>query len=1100
MKAIRCFSCCLLLLFLAFILLASTGSAQPITGLAVSKNTANTTDNVNGGSGNASRGQVLTTVAVESSSATSFTTRYASTLDTDTGNQDRTEILDADYTISFDVTTPGAYFLTVESSLEGAFTLVEESSGKPGLAEASMSAIAGVQTGGTVAGGSLNVDSPGSLSGTLGGNSPFSKSSSGQIDGVSNGSPSAHTLTFTWQSSCRSKGVSGASGDECAVRLGLPNSTDEFSSFTAGNYPGVGGRVADDDGHFVTVTVHACGDGVIDEGNPGEQCDDGLLNGTTASCCAADCSFKPSGALCPVDGNECTDDVCDGEGTCVHLNNSAPCTDGVFCNGFDTCGGGSCSVHSGDPCIAGSECSDTCNEDADNCDDPMGTACSDDGNVCTNNVCNGEGDCGVNNTAPCDDGNFCNGPDYCDFGSCSRHDGDPCNGGGECNDYCNEEAETCHSPLGTVCSDDENVCTDDECDGSGACVHPDNSDPCNDGVFCNGSDSCEAGACSVHTGDPCAEGGECNSTCNEESGDCFDPAGVTCADDGNVCTDDECDGEGSCAHPNNSDPCDDGLFCTENESCDGGSCGGGTAIDCSAFVNECNDGVCNEAIDECESIPNSGQNGASCDEDGCNTDGVCLEGECQGTSPVTCFDDDHCTSDVCDPIRGCAFDVNVESYACQNCEDAEDNDGDGDYDARDSDCASLYFMQDMGILGTRDKGKSVLIGQKAEIESCQVGTTQCDPVTTPVSQTDGVCNLGTNLCECPPSQPFCQPVGLTCLSDEDCVSLPYPTGVSGASVCGESKVQLSAWNQIAGYLAGADNHLIRIGVGTDINIGTLLVAGPTTSFKIKQNVEPVIGPGVCIEPDLITGSQIPCTVNAHCVLPETCEGLFLTDPANVFPAGAVDLTATHPKYIECDEAQAQLDVTTPGTVAEQLLNLGPADQTYGRVKLKPGQPQPFAPVSGPGPHIIEVDRITVNSLTNLVLTGDPDSVLVIKIAKSFVVRKNAQVTLAGGLRAKNVVFLVTGTSRVHVVGALDTEFHGTILKPLGKVTLGKRVQFYGAVGARDVKVNSDANVHHVPFTGYLGCGDLRLNHPDEECDGADDAACPGACNLDCTCP
>jgi hypothetical protein len=41
----------------------------------------------------------------------------------------------------------------------------------------------------------------------------------------------------------------------------------------------------------------------------------------------------------------------------------ADCDDGLFCNGVDTCSGGSCG-HAGDPCSAG----EICNETADSCD------------------------------------------------------------------------------------------------------------------------------------------------------------------------------------------------------------------------------------------------------------------------------------------------------------------------------------------------------------------------------------------------------------------------------------------------------------------------------------------------------------------------------------------------------------------------------------------------------------------------------------------------------------------------------------------------------------------------------------------------------------
>src|SRR4029453_19400930 len=98
-------------------------------------------------------------------------------------------------------------------------------------------------------------------------------------------------------------------------------------------------------------------------------------------------------------------------GTCAHTNNTAPCDDGLFCNGADTCGGGSC-IHAGDPCAGGAECNNSCNEAGDNCFAAAATACATDGNACTDDACNGAGTCAhINNTAPCDDGLFCNGAD-----------------------------------------------------------------------------------------------------------------------------------------------------------------------------------------------------------------------------------------------------------------------------------------------------------------------------------------------------------------------------------------------------------------------------------------------------------------------------------------------------------------------------------------------------------------------------------------------------------------------------------------------------------------------------------------------------------------
>jgi hypothetical protein len=332
-----------------------------------------------------------------------------------------------------------------------------------------------------------------------------------------------------------------------------------------------------------------CGNGITE---PGEDCDDG--NNVNGDCCSATCTSEPAGQACADDGNVCTDNECDGAGACIHPNNTDSCDDGVFCNGLDTCAAGACTVHAGDPCTGGTECADLCDEAADNCFDPSGTACTDDGNDCTDNECDGAGACAAidkpittpcatdgnvctddecdgagtcehnNNTVACDDGLFCTAIEVCSGGSCVGA-GDPCAGGSECADTCNEAADNCNEASGVPCTDDGNLCTDDECDGAGVCGHPNNTEPCTDGLFCNGADTCSGGTCSAHTGDPCSGGGECNQACNEAADNCFDANGSGC-DDGDACTTvDQCDGAGSCVGSVPPD-CDDSDVCTD-DSC-----------------------------------------------------------------------------------------------------------------------------------------------------------------------------------------------------------------------------------------------------------------------------------------------------------------------------------------------------------------------------------------------------------------------------------------------------------------------------------------------------------------------------------------------------
>jgi hypothetical protein len=129
-------------------------------------------------------------------------------------------------------------------------------------------------------------------------------------------------------------------------------------------------------------------------GDDGAECTNDICNG------GGTCTHPPKtlGVPCTSDGNPCTNDQCNGAGACSHPNNTAPCNDNIFCNGADTCSAGACTVHAGNPCSgpdSDTNCSESCNESADNClaQDPNGSFCS--------------------------DGMGCNGVDSCQGGVCT---------------------------------------------------------------------------------------------------------------------------------------------------------------------------------------------------------------------------------------------------------------------------------------------------------------------------------------------------------------------------------------------------------------------------------------------------------------------------------------------------------------------------------------------------------------------------------------------------------------------------------------------------------------------------------------------------------
>ncbi len=298
---------------------------------------------------------------------------------------------------------------------------------------------------------------------------------------------------------------------------------------TADTYVGgicVGTAINCDDGNVCTTDSCNPASGCVRVNNTA-SCNDGNACTTSDTCSGGIC--VGGSALSCDDGNVCTTDSCNPASGCVRVNNSASCNDGNACTTSDTCSGGIC--------VGGSAL--TC----------------DDGNLCTDDSCNPASGCvRVNNTASCNDGNACTAASYCMNGTCQGADPLNCDDGDGCTgDSCNPQTGCVHTATpgcwcdgdddcsdSNLCTgiercidgacvsgtppgcDDGNSCTDDSCDPQTGCVYTVNAAPCDDGLFCNGDDTCGDGNCSVHSGDPCQQ-----LTCNEETGIC-EEVGIVC--------------------------------------------------------------------------------------------------------------------------------------------------------------------------------------------------------------------------------------------------------------------------------------------------------------------------------------------------------------------------------------------------------------------------------------------------------------------------------------------------------------------------------------------------------------------------------------------
>jgi hypothetical protein len=195
--------------------------------------------------------------------------------------------------------------------------------------------------------------------------------------------------------------------------------------------------------------------------------------GSSASCPTD--AFAPNTTLCAEDGVTCTADHCAGSSaTCVHT----PGNPGVVCR----------------PSSGVCDAAETCDGASNTCPTDLpaaaGTACADDGNPCTRDICSGAGSqCihppGNQGTECRASAGICDVPESCNGTSTSCPPNGFVSGGSVCRNAAHEcdTAEACTgssascpvdvlASAGTPCSDDGNVCTRDQCDGSGTCGHP----------------------------------------------------------------------------------------------------------------------------------------------------------------------------------------------------------------------------------------------------------------------------------------------------------------------------------------------------------------------------------------------------------------------------------------------------------------------------------------------------------------------------------------------------------------------------------------------------------------------------------------------------
>ncbi len=225
----------------------------------------------------------------------------------------------------------------------------------------------------------------------------------------------------------------------------------------------------------------------------------------------------------------------------------------------------------------------------------------------------------------------------------------------ECDDgnYCNG-SESCETTG--ACSNGPVACTGSICDEENdRCVNCLSDNDCSDGVFCNGSETCDGSGQCQPGASACA-----GSECDEQGGRCVSCLNAMDCDDGIACTIDSCE-NGECDSSPQNSLCSNGVFCDGAELCEPGQ-------GCVSGVEECADAFCDEVSSRCVECLSH----ADCDDSVSCTLDTCDEitGSCSTTPQDSlCGNGLFCDGEEsCDPQLGCQ----AGSTPCAVCDEQTD--------------------------------------------------------------------------------------------------------------------------------------------------------------------------------------------------------------------------------------------------------------------------------------------------------------------------------------------------------------------------------------------------------------------------------------------
>jgi hypothetical protein len=623
---------------------------------------------------------------------------------------------------------------------------------------------------------------------------------------------------------------------------------------------------------------------------------------------------------------------------------------------------------------------------------------------------------------------------------------------------------------------------------------------CGDSIV-EGEEQCDPGAD--------VDGDCCTSSCQ------FSELGASCAGDEESCTIELCNESGACVSDTtleDGSECDDGDACTEPDTCQDGTCSG-AAISCDDGF-DCTDDTCNP-VAGCINLATI----ESRDCPGSCTDGINNDPS-DPTDPLHDPNNPDNDGDVDFEDTGCATLAELARFGIVGTRDRRD---------RDLKLGSDVNIASTEVNGTCDLGTDTCECPVTECEpyvvctqdsdcsvgTCNTGTNQCEcTVNCPVAgdscqgdqdclyEVDGTCDLGSSLCECPDYAPNCQPLNRPCSDDADCGTSAYPAGASLGGVCGNG-MQLSAGVNM-GLLASVTSN-------TRLQFGTAESGDGERTLDIKREFAnaggtvsvgdpaPFVGPTVCSN-----ATTQACSDDSECGA-GTCDvrrRLLDGNPFETFdgvPNAGLAGAGTSENFKRCDVAVTVLESggnNDPSELQEAIEDYSPAPGEV--VTLGPGNClecpntdsldgactpcdvgedtlktkaslKKIIVTFGSGLQVLDLRRVTLAGKTVLVLRGQADTELLVRVDRSLRNGSESKMILEG-MTSDQILWVATGRfgGKPRVSGA--STWRGSILATERRsgIFLGANSYTEGGIyGQRILAKGPKTTVQHFPWKGKL---------------------------------